>query len=423
MEIKEDTKITQWFSINDLQEKTKPTYLNYIKKYCACVGKTPSELIKEAQDETRKGLLLSEMKTLEYITKYRQCIKDLAPKSQSLGMNVVKSFYAAFDIQLSSSIKKQKKTSPMRENQNFLSKEDIEKMVTNANNLRDKAIFLCMATSGMGRQEITNLTFSNITFGDDGISTISIRRHKVDTDLITFLSPEATTALKEYIAERNRDDELRVKGNNDFVFVSYLCGGNNDKGKGSKGGQISDRAFTKIFQDKGNELGFENGKGFVKTHSHALRKFFTSTLESAGLPKTKVDFMVGHAVTGMSLAYLNRDPKELKELYIQYLPHITFFEKTIQVRSLNTEDGKKLTSLEGENATLKAEIDNLKKGSGDVDLLKNQMKAMEAMVNQLINARQIDTKYRIEKYGEKVVEKESSEFVDKFIKEQEGDKV
>ena len=86
MHIKDDPKLMQWFNLKDLSEKSRGTYIIYMKKFCECVGKSPSELIKEAEDETRKGLLLSERKPFEYISKYKQCIRDLAPKSQSLGM-------------------------------------------------------------------------------------------------------------------------------------------------------------------------------------------------------------------------------------------------------------------------------------------------------------------------------------------------
>lgn len=385
MNIKDDPKIIQWFRIDDLSEKSQGTYLIYMKKFCSCNGKSPSELIKEAEDETRMGLLLSERKTFEYLTQFKTCIKELAPKSQSLGMAVVKSFYKTFDIQLSSSIQKQKKSVPKRGNQNFLKKEDIEKMITYAQNSRDKAIFLCMATSGMGLNEVTNLTISDITFGEDGISTISIRRNKAINDLVTFISPEATKALKEYIEERNRDPELAVKGKNDYVFVTYLNGGPNG---GKKGGKISERGFTKIFKDLGNELGYDNGKDFVKTRSHALRKFFTSTLESAGFPKPKVDFMVGHTLKGVDLAYYNRDPADLKQLYIKYLHHLTFSEKTIEVRSLDTKDSEKLSELERENVDLKAEIAELKKGTGDVDALRAEMDTMKRQMELITAAMQ-----------------------------------
>lgn len=378
MNVKDDPRTVQWFSIRDSGKGTQRTYLTYMNKFCECVGKSPTEIIKEAEEETRKGLLLSEMNTMVYISKYKQCLKDLAPKSQSLGMAVVKSFYDNFDIPLSSSIKRQKKTVPKRENQNFLKKEDIEKMITYAKNSRDKAIFFCMATSGMALQEITNLKMSDITFGEDGISTISIRRKKATRDLVTFISPEATQAVNAYIDERNRDKKLAVKDKNDYVFVTYIQAGRFPR---EKGGKISGRAFTKIFKDLGDELGYSNGDDFVKTRSHALRKFFTSTLESAGFSKPKVDFMVGHAVNGVDLAYLNRDPTELKELYVKYLQHLTFFKKIVEVRSLDTKDAQKLDNLETENLNLKAKIAEIEKEKGkEIAELKSDMESIKKAI-------------------------------------------
>ncbi|HWQ96280.1 MAG TPA: tyrosine-type recombinase/integrase [Candidatus Methylomirabilis sp.] len=378
-DLKNDPRIVQWFNLKDSSKGTQKTYLGYMKKFCECVGKTPTEIIREAEDETRKGLLLSERNTIVYITKFKQCIRELAPKSQALGMATINSFYENFDIPLSSSVKKQRSALPKKENQNFLKREDVENLITHAQNLRDKAIFLCMATSGMGKQEITNLRMSDITFGGDGISTISIRRQKANRDLITFISPEATQALKIYIDERNRDPELAVKGKNDLVFITYINAG---RYRGGKGGIISERGFTKIFRDLGKKLGYGNGDDYVKSRSHALRKFFTSTLEGAGFPKAKVDFMVGHAVNGVDFAYYFRDPAELKELYIKYLQHITFFDKEIEVRSLDTKDTEDLNRLKIENEELKSKITQLEEYRNETQQVREREKSVVEKVMQ-----------------------------------------
>lgn len=55
--------------------------------------------------------------------------------------------------------------------------------------------------------------------------------------------PEAVAALKNYWAERNRDPDIKVKGNKDFVFVT----GNNR----SKGKQLSTIAEAGHFQRLG----------------------------------------------------------------------------------------------------------------------------------------------------------------------------
>lgn len=391
IDIRNDPRIEQWFGMADLKDATRQSYSVYMQEFCDCIEKTPSELITEAINETRKGLLLSERQTVIYITKFRKCLSDkkLSPKTQALASSIVRSFYNTFDIQLSSSISKQKKTLPLKENQYFLTKDDIKKLITNVKNLREKAIILCMTTSGMARNEILNLKIKDIKFDDDsGIGIINVRREKAQIDYTTFISPEAVIALKNYWAERNRDINTAIKDSGGYVFVTYK----NNK-NGVTGDKIGDRVFLQNFRELGEQLGFSNGEGFlIKSRSHAFRKYFASTLENAGMPKNKIDFMLGHTPSGNDLAYFKTNINTLKELYITFLPYLTF-EKTIEVRSLNREDAKRLEEIKIENDKLKGKIIELEKGTSEVDNLKAKVAKMESMLSTLTTAFNDDNKF------------------------------
>ncbi len=348
----------------------------YMEAFCDCIKKTPTELVAEAEQETRDGKLLSERQTVIHITKFKKCLQDKAPKTQALALSTIKSFYKSFDIQLSAHIGKTKKRLPLRENGTFLTKEEVKKLIINANNLRLKAIILCMATSGMARQEIIDLRIKDIIFekiGDNAeIGIVSVRRQKSQTDYTTFISSEAVTALKNYYDERNRDPDLKIKSENDIVFVTYKHG----KGKG-RGEKITKQTFGKGFKELGEELGYRNGKFHIKSKSHALRKFFATTLENAGMPKNKIDFMLGHTPNSNDLAYFRTDIDKLKNLYIKYLPAITF-EKNMEVRSLDTKDAERLKDLEDENKELKERISQLEKTPHLID---------EEMIQKMIEKR------------------------------------
>jgi integrase len=337
--ISNDGKIIQW--LEDFSEGTQIQYIRRMWLFCECSGKTPSELITEANAETRAGLLLNERKNLEYMSRFKAELKrrNYSPKANASAVAAVKSFYNSNDIQLSRRIGKIKKATSLRENRNFLKKEDIKKLIDNANSLRDKAIILIMATSGMARKEIINLKVGDISIDEDGIGTVTMRRQKNDVDFITFISPEAVQALKLYWEERARYKKgaFKVKGVDDYVFVT------NYEGK-----KIETTSFSYIFRGLAKQLGFQNnnGKGFqIKCKSHALRKFFSSTLEDAGMSRKKIDFMMAHALTDNEIAYYENEVKKLKDLYINFLPHITF-EKEIKIYSLSTEDEKRLHELE-----------------------------------------------------------------------------
>ena len=380
MNVETDPRVAQWLELIEASESTRKTYTNYMKLFCGCVDKTPSELITEAIQETRDGKLLSERNTVIYLTELKKCIKDKAPKTQGVALSTVQSFYKTFDIQLSSVLSKRKKRMPLKENQNFLTYEDVKTLTTNAKNLRIKAIILCMVTSGMAKNEILNLKIEDIEYDNEGIGIIRIRRKKTQTDYTTFISPEAVISLKNYLDERNRDEELKIKGNSDFVFVTY--GRGSVKGK-NNGGQIAPQTFNNEFQKMGKELGYGTAKGFfVKSRSHSLRKFFSSTLENAGMPKNKIEFMLGHTVNGNDLAYYNTDIGALKEVYKMFLPYLTF-EKTIEVRSLNTEDAKRLERFEIENEKLKERLSEMEKQKPmlNEDMIKSMI---EARVSEIL---------------------------------------
>lgn len=387
--VRTDSKILEWLTNIEAVENTRKSYISYMRVFCECVDKTPTELIAESIKGIKEGLLPAERKEAEYISKFKECLKKngYADKSFNHGLSAVKSFHSNFDITLSKSVSKIKKANPIKENQNFIDREDIKNLLVNAPSLRERAIILVMATSGMAIQEIVNLRIGDISIDTDGIGTITARRQKSDIDFVTFISPEAVDALKNYWEGRNRDTDTTIKGNKDFVFVT----GNNR----SKGRQLSTITEAGHFQRLGEKLGYESNaqckgrKGLVKSRSHALRKFFASTLENAGMPKNKVDFMLGHSVNSTYQAYFKNDIVKLKELYKQYLPYLTF-EKTIEIRSLNTEDAKRLDVLRDENERLKKQLQEqdarIRAKDSETQELKTRLDKLESALQSVISA-------------------------------------
>lgn len=51
--IKDDPTLIDFLEARDIKEYTKETCIKRLKQYCKLTGKTPSELIEEAEDEER----------------------------------------------------------------------------------------------------------------------------------------------------------------------------------------------------------------------------------------------------------------------------------------------------------------------------------------------------------------------------------
>ncbi len=342
--IKTDERIKVWFSNREFAEKTKDAYAIYLQLFCDCINKTPSEIVLEANIETRSGLLLNERKAVQYFAAFKDCLKNkgYADKTQGIATSAVMSFYLFYDIQLSSQVGKNKQRHPLKENQKFLTLDEVKKLLTAAGTLRDKAIILCMATGGISRREILTMKVKYLNLKDEsGVGILSLRREKVQFDYTTFISPEAVVAVKDYFEERNRTPGLEIKGPNDYVFVTYRSGY-----RFRAGNRIGDREFSMIFRSIGEKLGYINDVGWNDMRSHPLRKFFSSTLENAaGVPKFKVDYMLGHVPNGVDRAYYNQDINILKELYIKNVEYLGINRK-LEARSKETVDTRKVKQLE-----------------------------------------------------------------------------
>jgi integrase len=244
-----------------------------------------------------------------------------------------------------------------------------------------------MATSGMARTEIINLKIGDIEIDSDGIGTIKIRRQKSEVDYVTFISPEATQSMNHYFDERNRYPEQAILGKNDFCFVRVL----KTKPKAIESRKLEEQTFSGIFYSLAKSIGFHDGDGFIKSRSHALRKYFASTLENTGMPKNKIDFMLGHKFNDTDLAYFKQDPTKLKELYKLHLPHLAF-EKEIKVHTLNNEDAKKLEKLDNENKELKARLIKIESEKEKdtklitefMDLMKKEPQLLESLKRTIV---------------------------------------
>ena len=96
----------------------------------------------------------------------------------------------------------------------------------------EKALILCGVSSGLGANEICNLQVKDFKKGYDqktDITTLKLRRKKAGFDFVTFLSPESSRAIQDYLDYRNRITseprhverlkKQKVYSDNDYLFI------------------------------------------------------------------------------------------------------------------------------------------------------------------------------------------------------------
>jgi hypothetical protein len=156
---------------------------------------------------------------------------------------------------------------------------------------------------------------------------------------------------------------------------------------------MSVNTFNYIFQTLGKQLGFEgaetgritphgnHARAFVRNRSHNLRKYFSNALESAGVPRNIIEYWMGHTPTVIETAYYeNKDFDKLKEIYVRHMPLLSF-ETTPIIRSLDTEDARKLADLEVENQKLKLEMQGTKELKARLDKRDLEVEEMKRQLD------------------------------------------
>jgi hypothetical protein len=101
-ELQEDTSIVKWFDITKPTGNSSNNYLNTMQKYTDFLGKTPKELINEAESDIKAGLLPRERRTRSYLRSFRKHLENegLFESSIKTHITAIKSFYDAFKIDL-----------------------------------------------------------------------------------------------------------------------------------------------------------------------------------------------------------------------------------------------------------------------------------------------------------------------------------
>ena len=96
-----------------------------MQKYTDFTGKTPEELIDEAEKEIDDGIRGRKRKIRRYLTDYRNQMQDsgLAEKTVHLNIAGVRSFYGVFDVDLPKLAKSDMTSNPLEKNKPIPTKD------------------------------------------------------------------------------------------------------------------------------------------------------------------------------------------------------------------------------------------------------------------------------------------------------------
>jgi len=193
--------------------------------------KTPDELILEAEQEIKSGLLMRQRHIKIYLISFKKSLQDkgLAPMTVRSYMSGCQSFYRSCDIELP--VLGRNKAKVLEKNKDIPTKEDLQEVLKICDPV-ERAVLLVGASSGLALNEIRNLKVKDFKKGYDPgteVTTLKLRRQKVGFDFITFLSPEASRAVQDYINYRVDQLNHRISEkksillNREFIQMTIIC--------------------------------------------------------------------------------------------------------------------------------------------------------------------------------------------------------
>ena len=379
--IKNDYYIKDWLSGIGAKPNTKAIYCDDLRAYTTFLNMTPSEIILTAEEDIRAGLLMRERRIVHYLRDFKEFLEEsgAAPMSVKGRLTGVRSFYKYYNIDLPVLPRSSATARPQLKRREIPTKNDIREVLAIADPL-EKAIVLTGVASGLSVNEITNLKVDEFLNGydkDTGVTTLHLIREKVGYEFYTFLTPEASEAVLEYIELRSHTSEkkdpvrqeqlLKQKFAYDskgkptgYLFIGRYISSEYLKLKNSKNPKdkvaaeelrkLSTKAIQKIYRELSERARKSSPSGeWNLIRSHGVRKFCYSTLLANGAELYFTDFITGHQLDGVRDAYYRADPNALKTKYQGFVPYLTIIGKAVSVA-----ESPEWRDLKDENERLKA---------------------------------------------------------------------
>ncbi|WP_292387836.1 tyrosine-type recombinase/integrase [Methanosarcina sp. UBA5] len=407
-ELKKNSIMQEWLSTVSSDASTD-TYLLGMQHFTEFTKKTPEELLEEAEEEA--GLLMRKRHIKNYLINFKISLVDrgMAPLSIKSYITPVKSFYRFFDIELPN-LQKNKATT-LQENNAIPDKTDLQEVLKVCDPL-EKAVLLTAASSGLAAAEIISLKISDFKNGYDsltGITTLKLRRQKTEIDFVTFLTPEATNAVMEYLEFRERSvktgeikrqnqlEKQRINNETNFLFCirqiedAFLVNRAEERRKFTRDGL---RELYRRLSEKARKNTKKGSYNLIRSHN--IRKWFNSTLLNAGCDFFTVEELMGHHLPATQDHYFRASPEKLKEIYKKYIPFLT-----IQ-KELDLSESAEYRAIKTENDVLRAETAKHVVERQEIQALQKEVARLSALTEVRVKSLRSEAYLTVEEHLQEI---------------------
>jgi len=360
-EIESSVVISSFLTMGNFRQKTCWTYKSHLKKYFEYLKINPDQYFISERDYGKDVVL--------YLVK----IKDKSPNYRRGVMQVIRLLLEENDVELPNKFwRRIKRYGGKRSitDSRIPTPADLKQILQHGE-LKARALFLTLSSSGMRIGETVELKISDIDL-DNEPARIFVPAHitKTDTARVCFISNEARDVLKEWLYKKTEliDDngnKHEMTPRDYFLKISIArCNIPTKKTIDDDRifpftSQLARKVWNRLLQKSGFDE-IDKRSGFHKIHVHCLRKYFRTYSK---MRFDVVEQLMGHE-GNMQGQYRIIPEDELAKEYLESMNNLMVFETHTVID--NTED-----------------VDVLKKQIVD---MKSTMKEMKQLIDALMEA-------------------------------------
>lgn len=281
--------------------------------------------------------------------------KHVSPNSVSTYMKGVEHFFIMNDVLVN--WKKIHKLYPAKVKKaggNAYTTEDIQKMLELAKNLKLISLIHLLASTGARIGAVPELKLKHMMDLTDGCKAITFYPGS-KFEYSGFLTPEASSAMNNYINQRQRDGEY-ISPESPLFRSKYVIG--SLKAEHSTVGALKNLIRKIVNKSVARE---KVGRRFNKAMDHAFRKRFNTILKNNKLGnRSLTEKLMSHEVKDIPLDSTYHDP-DVDVLFNEFKIHIT---------NLTIDDTERKDT---ENKILKKELSDKDKLTQQVEELRREL--------------------------------------------------
>ncbi len=344
-------------------KSTKLSYQSMLKNYFKIINKQPKTYFNGKRTQTEQEQIQYE----KDITKFYNAIKNHPPNSVFQYLGCVRVYLQDNYVDLPNvfwkQFRKRKKGSRTLVQDIVPSKNQFKQLLSHGSAL-ERALILTLLSSGMRIGEVCQIKENDIDF-DFKPTKIEIRGEytKTGNRRTTFVTDECTTALKEWLKEKQTWLERSTKKLN---FKKYTKSTDDDRvfpmdthTARAKWNRLLENAKDEFIQKDTS-----GSKPRYKIHPHVTRKYFRTWM-AKDLGRDMTEYFLGHE-EGLDNIYRrygdDSNKRILGDEFLKGVHNVTVFE------------------VEQDLSYVNKEIEELRKETDEKD---KQMKEMKDMMNEM----------------------------------------